>query len=63
MIAHEKLADAMFICTQDRQHVRQAIPALEKGYDLLLEKPIFAGSFRNVGKLLRWQRDAGERYW
>ena len=40
MIAHEKLADAMFICTQDRQHVRQAIPALEKGYDLLLEKPI-----------------------
>lgn len=40
MIAHEKLADAMFICTQDRQHVSQAIPALEKGYDLLLEKPI-----------------------
>lgn len=40
MIAHEKLADAMFICTQDRQHVKQAIPALEKGYDLLLEKPI-----------------------
>lgn len=40
MIAHEKLADAMFICTQDRQHVRQAVPALKKGYDLLLEKPI-----------------------
>ena len=40
MIAHDKLADAMFICTQDRQHVSQAIPALEKGYDLLLEKPI-----------------------
>ena len=40
MIAHDKLADAMFICTQDRQHVGQAIPALEKGYDLLLEKPI-----------------------
>lgn len=40
LIAQEKLADALFICTQDRQHVGQAIPALEKGYDLLLEKPI-----------------------
>lgn len=40
MIAQEKLADAMFITTQDRQHVRHAIPALQKGYDLLLEKPI-----------------------
>lgn len=40
MIAHEKLADVMFISTQDRQHVGQAIPALRKGYHLLLEKPI-----------------------
>lgn len=40
MIAQEKLADAMFITTQDQQHVKQAIPAIQKGYDLLLEKPI-----------------------
>ena len=40
MLDREKLADVMFITTQDRQHVNQAIPALEKGYDLLLEKPI-----------------------
>ena len=40
LIAQEKLADAMFITTQDKQHVAQAIPALRKGYDLLLEKPI-----------------------
>jgi predicted dehydrogenase len=40
MIAQDKLADVMFITTQDRQHVRQAIPALKKGYHLLLEKPI-----------------------
>lgn len=40
MIAREKLADVMFITTQDRQHVGQAIPALRKGYHLLLEKPI-----------------------
>ena len=40
MLKEEKLADAMIIATQDRQHVDQAIMALEKGYHLLLEKPI-----------------------
>jgi len=40
MLKQEKLADVMFICTQDRQHVSHAIPALRKGYHLLLEKPI-----------------------
>lgn len=40
MLEKEKLSDIMFITTQDRQHVRQAIPALRKGYDILLEKPI-----------------------
>ena len=30
----------MFICTQDRQHVPMALAALEKGYHVLLEKPI-----------------------
>ncbi|MGF6989185.1 putative dehydrogenase [Lachnospiraceae bacterium PM6-15] len=40
MLKEERLADAMFITTQDRQHVPQAIQALKKGYDLLLEKPI-----------------------
>ncbi len=36
----EKRADVLVIGTQDRDHVRQAIRALELGYDLLLEKPI-----------------------
>ena len=40
MLKEEKLADAMIIATQDRQHVEQAIVALKKGYHLLLEKPI-----------------------
>ncbi len=40
MLKQERLADVMFIATQDRQHVGHAIPALEKGYDLLLEKPV-----------------------
>ncbi len=38
--AQERLADILFICTPDRHHVEYAIPALEKGYHLLLEKPI-----------------------
>lgn len=36
----EQLADALFICTQDRDHVTHAVAALEKGYHILLEKPI-----------------------
>lgn len=40
MFAHEKLADAAFICTMDQDHYREAKAALLKGYDLLLEKPI-----------------------
>lgn len=40
MLKEDKLADVMFITTQDRQHVGHAIPALKKGYHLLLEKPI-----------------------
>lgn len=40
MLNQDKLADAMFICTQDRQHISHAIPAIKKGYHLLLEKPI-----------------------
>ncbi len=40
LLAREKLADVLLVCTQDRQHVGHAIPALEKGYDVLLEKPI-----------------------
>lgn len=40
MLQEEKLADAMIIATQDRQHVEQAVAALRKGYHLLLEKPI-----------------------
>ena len=35
-----KLADVMVVSTMDRQHVGHAIPALRKGYNVLLEKPI-----------------------
>lgn len=40
MLKEEKLADVMIIATQDNQHKAHAIAALERGYDLLLEKPV-----------------------
>jgi len=35
-----KLADAILICTQDKMHFEPAIKAMEKGYHILLEKPM-----------------------
>ncbi len=35
-----KMADAAIIATMDRDHYQEAIPALERGYHLLLEKPV-----------------------
>lgn len=36
----EKSADAVLICTQDREHFKPACKAIEQGYHILLEKPI-----------------------
>ena len=36
----ERRADVLVLATQDRDHVRQCVRALELGYDVLLEKPI-----------------------
>lgn len=42
MFARPRMADMAFICTQDAEHVRHACLALDRGYDLLLEKPVSA---------------------
>lgn len=42
LLAQPRLADVLIIATQDKEHYKYAIPALEKGYHLLLEKPISA---------------------
>ena len=38
-VKREKFADAVINGTMDHLHVETSIPVLEKGYDLLLEKP------------------------
>lgn len=35
-----KLADAVFICSQDRDHYGHALKAIELGYEIMLEKPV-----------------------
>ncbi|MBO4343657.1 MAG: Gfo/Idh/MocA family oxidoreductase [Clostridia bacterium] len=40
LLALPKLADVAMICTQDKMHFEPAMMAIEKKYDLLLEKPI-----------------------
>lgn len=40
LLEQPKMADAAIIATQDRDHFHLAMKAIEKGYHLLLEKPI-----------------------
>ena len=40
LLSLDKIADAAIIATQDRDHFGHVMLALEKGYDVLLEKPI-----------------------
>lgn len=40
LLDQPRLADVMIVSTLDRQHVSAALKALDKGYHILLEKPI-----------------------
>lgn len=40
MLRQPKLADAVLICTSDRLHFKPAIQAMEKGYHIMMEKPM-----------------------
>lgn len=55
LLAADKLADVLFICTMDKDHYPQAMAALEKGYNLVLEKPIStdASECINIARLAR----------
>lgn len=60
MLASEKKADVLFLCTQDRQHVSQAVAALYKGYDILLEKPV-SPVLEECDRLLQVQKETGRK--
>lgn len=40
LLSLPKLSDIAMICTQDKMHFEPAMTAIDKGYDLLLEKPV-----------------------
>lgn len=39
-LSKPKMADAVFVCTGDPAHEKETLMALEKGYDVFLEKPM-----------------------
>ncbi|MBQ9783542.1 MAG: Gfo/Idh/MocA family oxidoreductase [Clostridia bacterium] len=41
-LSRPRFADLAMICTMDRDHLAPALAAIDKGYDLLLEKPMGA---------------------
>ncbi|TLS51495.1 Gfo/Idh/MocA family oxidoreductase [Paenibacillus antri] len=40
LLSRPKLADAVFVCTQDKMHYEPTMRSLEAGYHVLLEKPM-----------------------
>ncbi|MCC2685329.1 MAG: oxidoreductase family protein [Paenibacillaceae bacterium] len=40
MLSRPKLCEALLICTMDREHYAPTMAALDKGYHILLEKPM-----------------------
>lgn len=60
MLAEPRLADVMIIATQDQFHRDHAIAAMEKGYDLILEKPI-AATIEDAVEILRVSEKLGRR--
>jgi predicted dehydrogenase len=71
VLAQPKLADVAIIATSDTLHTEPALAAIERGYDLLLEKPIAptpaecvrvvetaerAGRLLQIGHVLRYSR-------
>lgn len=59
-LAREKFADAVLNGTLDHLHVATSVPVLEKGYDLLLEKP-FCVNEEEMWTLLEAARRTGRK--
>ena len=59
-VQREKFADAVINGTMDHLHVPTSIPVLEKGYDMLLEKP-FAVNEEEMNRLVETARKYGSK--
>ena len=58
ILAQPKMADVAVIATVDNMHYEPALLAIEKGYDLLLEKPV-APTAEECAHILRAAREKG----
>ena len=55
-----KQADALFICTQDKEHRAHAVAAMKAGYDICLEKPV-ATTWEDCLEIYRVQKETGRK--
>lgn len=58
LLSQPRLADALVNTTMDQLHAATAIPAMKKGYHLLLEKPM-AVTWEDCAAIERTQRETG----
>jgi predicted dehydrogenase len=58
LLDENRLADLAFVCTQDQMHTEPTILALEKGYHVLLEKPM-AHNLQDCIKIVKKVEETG----
>ena len=62
LLSGAKLADIVFICTQDQLHTKPTLIALEKGYDVVLEKPM-AHNLKECVEIVKKAEETGRKLW
>jgi predicted dehydrogenase len=58
LLVEEKFADAIFVCTEDQIHSQATLIALERGYHVLLEKPM-ATTLEDCIKIVKKVEETG----
>jgi len=58
LLSEKKLADLIFICTQDQMHTEPTLIALDKGYHVMLEKPM-AHRLNDCVKIVKKAEETG----
>ena len=59
-LRQDKFADCVFVCTQDRMHFEPVMQALEKGYDVLCEKPM-ATTLADCERMVEAAKKSGKK--